>query len=370
MIISKREKKKENKYHIRWIYFYLTEGCNLKCRHCWIAPKYQNEKKSFPSLGLDLFISIIKQAKQLGLRSVKLTGGEPLLHPKIYDILKFIQSEDIRLVVETNGTLCTPEITKEISKCKNPFVSVSLDGSNSETHEWVRGVKGCFNASVDGIKNLVKTGLKPQIIFTIMRRNKDQLEDIVHLAESLGAGSIKFNILQPIARGEKMHKLDEVLTIKELIDLGKWVNNKLSSLTKLHLYYDQPLAFCPLSKMFSKDGSGCSTCAILSIIGVLADGSYALCGIGSTVPELIFGNAVNDSLYDIWNNSSVLVELRNGLPEKLEGICNRCLMKNICLGSCIAQNYYRTKNLWAPYWFCKEASEQGLFPETRINPNF
>jgi hypothetical protein len=38
------------------------------------------------------------------------------------------------------------------------------------------------------------------------------------------------------------------------------------------------------------------------------------------------------------------------------------------LGSCIAQNYYRGKSIWAPYWYCEQARNQGLFPETRITP--
>ena len=48
------------------------------------------------------------------------------------------------------------------------------------------------------------------------------------------------------------------------------------------------------------------------------------------------------------------------------GICAKCLMKDQCLGACIAQNYYRTESLWAPFWFCDAAEEEGLFPETRL----
>jgi MoaA/NifB/PqqE/SkfB family radical SAM enzyme len=49
------------------------------------------------------------------------------------------------------------------------------------------------------MKSNVKAGLKPQIIMTIMRRNKDQMEAVVRMAESLKCGSVKFNIVQPTA---------------------------------------------------------------------------------------------------------------------------------------------------------------------------
>ncbi|MBW1743500.1 MAG: SynChlorMet cassette radical SAM/SPASM protein ScmF [Deltaproteobacteria bacterium] len=358
------EVKKE--YPLNQIYFYLTEGCNLACRHCWIAPKFQTEDHSYPVLSVDLFKSIVEQGKPLGLSGVKLTGGEPLIHPQISDILEFMKSEDINLTLETNGVLCTPEIAQKIAECNNPFVSVSLDGADAETHEWVRGVPGCFEASLDGVRHLVQAGMKPQIIMSIMRRNKDQMEPMVRLAESLGAESVKFNLVQPIARGENLHKSGDTLSIEELVDLGSRVENGLSSSTELRVVYDHPAAFRPLGNMFGEDGDGCSTCGILGIIGVIADGSYALCGIGEHVPELVFGHAAKDRLEDVWKRTKVLNELREGLTGRLEGICGECLMKDMCLGSCIAQNFYRSKNLWTPFWYCEEARNAGLFPETRL----
>lgn len=359
----------QSKCPLNQIYFYLTEGCNLQCRHCWITPKHQTNEQTYSALDFDLFKSIIAQAKPLGLSGVKLTGGEPLLHPQISKILDLIRIEKLRLTVETNGVLCTPELSKKMASCKNPFVAVSLDSAEAETHEWLRGVMGCHEAALEGIRNLVKTGFSPQIIMTIMRRNKDHIEPLLRLAESLGAGSVKFNILQPTARGEKMHKAGEALTIDELVELGQWVENTLSTSTGLRLYFSHPMAFRPLGRMFGDKGDGgWGICGILGILGILANGSYALCGIGETVPELVFGQAATDRLEDVWKNTPVLLELREGLPHRFEGICRDCLMKGRCLGSCVAQNYYRSRNLWAGYWYCEEAQKRGLFPESRLNP--
>lgn len=362
------KKVEKQKYPLNQIYFYLTRGCNLRCRHCWIEPKYQSGDNTYPSLDLPIFRSIIEQAKPLRLRGVKLTGGEPLLHPQIKEILELIRAEGLRLFAETNGLLCTPELCRKMADCKDAFVSVSLDGPEPESHEWIRGVPGCFENTLQGIRNLVEAGFKPQIIMTIMRRNKEKIEEMVHLAERLGAGSVKFNIVQPTARGKKMREAGETLTIEELVELGHWVENTLSSSSSLRLYYSHPLAFQSLGKMFGENGDGCQICGILGILGVLADGSYALCGIGETVPELIFGHAAEDRLEDIWNETPVLSELHQGLPERLDGICAECLMKSLCLGSCIAQNYYSSKNLWAPFWYCEEAHMRGLFPKTRTIP--
>ncbi len=354
----------QQRYPLSHIYFYLTEGCNLACRHCWIAPKFQGGGKTYPALPAELFESIVQQAKLLGLSGVKLTGGEPLMHPEIRKLIEIVKREDLSLTVETNGVLCTPELAREMKECKGSFISVSLDGADKETHEWMRGVEGSFEAALQGIRNLAAVGARPQVIMSIVRRNRPQMEAVVRLAESLGAGSVKFNLVQPTARGEKMHEQGEALTIDELVELGAWTENHLSRSTNLRLFYSHPAAFKPMSKMFG-DQQGCGVCGILSIIGVLANGSYALCGIGETVPELIFGHAATDRLEDVWRDSPVLNELRNGLPHEFEGVCKDCLMKGMCLGSCVAQNYYRSKNLWAAFWYCEEAQKRGLFPDSR-----
>jgi SynChlorMet cassette radical SAM/SPASM protein ScmF len=356
----------EKRYPLNMIYFYLTEGCNLACRHCWIAPKYQQKDQTYPMLPLDLFKSIIKQAKPLGLSGVKLTGGEPLLHPQIQEIIETVRTEGLRLIVETNGVLCTPQLANRMAHCKNAFVSVSLDGIDAKTHEWLRGVPGCFDAALEGVHSLVDAGLKPQIIMTLMRRNIDQAREMISFAKSLGAGTVKFNIIQPTARGKAMYQQGEALTIQELIHLGEIMENELSKSAQIGVFFGHPLSFRPLGRMFGDNGNGCGVCGIKGIIGVLADGSYALCGIGENVPELIFGHAKTDQLEDVWKDSTIINELREGLPSRLKGICADCHMKGLCLGSCIAQNYYRSKDLWMPFWYCEEAHKVGAFPSSRL----
>lgn len=356
------------KYPLNQLYVYLTKGCNLACRHCWIDPKYQGKSTNYPMLDLELFKSIIDQALPLGLGSVKLTGGEPLIHPKIIGILDFLKERKIRLNMETNGVLCSTELARKIAEGNRAFISVSIDGADERTHDWIRGVPGAFEAALTGIRNLVKAGLKPQIIMTLMRKNVDQLEAVIDMATELGAGSVKVNFVQPMGRGEQMHEMVEDLPIEELLEIGKWVETRIGAVAgKIPVYFSHPRAFQPLGKVLGgHDGGTCGVCGILGVLGVLAEGSYALCGIGETVPEFIFGNASTDRLEDIWENTTTLKQIREVIPDKLEGVCGLCVMKNICFGHCVAQNFYASKSLLAPYWYCEMAHEKGLFPKSRL----
>lgn len=340
------------------VYFYLTEGCNLACRHCWIAPRY-DANGHLPSLPVETFRRAIAEAKPLGLGAVKLTGGEPLMHPQFLELVRIVRSVGLGLTVETNGVLCTTEIARELAEAK-AFVSVSLDGADAKTHEWVRGVPGCFDAALKGIGNLVAVGLRPQVIMSLMRRNADQIEDVLSLAKSLEAGSVKFNMVQPTARGEALTDHDEALSVQELLRLGSTIESEIAPHAGIKIYYDYPPAFRSLSRL----AEGCGMCHILNILGVLSDGSYALCGIGYSVPELIFGRV--GELQQVWTGNEILKCLRRDLPEGLQGVCRSCLMKNVCLGACVAQNYYKEKSLFSAFWFCQEAQKRGLFPNSRM----
>jgi SynChlorMet cassette radical SAM/SPASM protein ScmF len=350
---------------LKTLYFYLTGGCNLRCRHCMAGAKFQTETSSCQELEPELFLHTVRQAKPLGLFSVKLGGGEPFLHSRFGEFLEIIRRENIALNVETNGVLCTPALARELARCRLISFSVSLDGADADAHEWMRGVAGCFEAALRGIRNLVAAGIRPLIIMSVVRRNAGQMEALVRLAESLGAGAVQFNLVRPMGRGVKMQKAGEMLTINELVARGEWVETELSRQARLPVCITHPLAFRPLERMCGERGTGTGGCGILNLMGILADGSYALCGIGAEVPDLVFGHAGRNTLEEVWQDHPVLRELRKGIPGRLKGICGECLMKGVCQGHCLAQNYVRARDFWAPYWFCEEADREGLFPDSR-----
>ena len=146
------------------LYFYLTEGCNLACRHCWLAPKFDPAGDRYPVLSLEHFRTAIREAKPLGLSGVKLTGGEPLLHPDIMEILEIIRQQGLDFTMETNGLLCTSDMAAAIALQKNPFVSVSLDGADEKTHDKIRGLAGAFANATNAIRHLAAAGISPQVI--------------------------------------------------------------------------------------------------------------------------------------------------------------------------------------------------------------
>ena len=134
----------------------------------------------------------------------------------------------------------------------------------------------------------------------------------------------------------------------------------------LRLYFDIPIAFSPLRRFFQGD---LARCAVQSILGMLATGDLALCGIGTTIPELIYGHIGKDSLDEVWYHNSNLDALRKQIPHQLQGICAQCVHRDMCQGDCVASNYHFSGKLNSPFYFCENAERLGLFPASRKNIN-
>lgn len=348
-------------------YVYLTGGCNLACRHCWLTPKFQQNGDTGGHLEYDLFDLAIREGLPLGLSHVKLTGGEPLLHPDFLKMVDLLKQNNLGLTIETNGTLLDKKIAHYLKEKSNlGFIALSLDGATSESHDSFRGVKGSFEKACRAIRYLAEEGFRPQVIMSVHTGNVHEAEDVVKLAESLGAGSVKLGMVQASGRGEKMAEQDQVLDLYRLVDFGKWVEDYLQKKSKISVYYNWPAAFYSLKNLIDFNGYSCH---IFNILGILHTGHFSMCGIGAQVPELCYGILGKDAVFDIWAFHPMLVELRKNLPVRLEGICKECILQRSCLGSCVAQNYHISKRLTAPYWFCQMADENGIFPEYRKKSN-
>ena len=132
--------------------------------------------------------------------------------------------------------------------------------------------------------------------------------------------------------------------------------------SEIPVYFDIPVAFHGIRQL-THDPLG--SCHVLNILGMLSGGELALCGIGTTIPELIYGHIAHDDLRVVWAAAPGLTRLRSLLPAQLEGVCGQCLHRDSCLGACVANNYHETGRLSAAYRFCAEADGLGLFPASR-----
>lgn len=350
-------------------YLYMSNTCNLRCRHCWITPGF-GDGKSTPGDFVDpvALRQAVVEAKTLGLRSVKLTGGEPMLHPSFMEVADMLTAEGIGMDMETNGTLMTAEKASHLKeKTKVTFISVSLDGPDARSHDGFRGVPGSFDAALHGLDCLVGAGYKNcQVIMSVHKGNRHQVEEVVALAIAHGASSVKFNPVTRTGRAVAMDESGEVMDFDEHLSFARYVSTELRPKVRVGVILNMPPALTSIRELLRTHGRT-GDCGVLRILGILGNGDIALCGIGRTCPELVYGKLGRDSIREIWFSNPTILRLRRALTDvdTLPDPCAKCLFVRVCRTGCVANNYSETGSLIAPTWLCAEADRRGLFPSAR-----
>jgi len=138
----------------------VTQRCNLHCPYCHREGEEKLVGNSVAEMTPEEIIRIAKVAVSLGMRRVKITGGEPLLRPDILDIVKGIA--DIRglkdLSMTTNGTLLS-KYAEDLHRSGLKRVNVNIPTLDSEIYHRLLG--GNLHDVLEGIKTAIDAGLEP-----------------------------------------------------------------------------------------------------------------------------------------------------------------------------------------------------------------
>ncbi len=196
----------------------LTPACNNRCRGCYNVFANERARPPLTLEGWRRILDCIKPHAHL----VKLTGGEPTLHPHFAGIVTHLRELDISFSLFTNGCWPNPEdlvaFLKTVPQLRG--LLISLHGATPAAHEAFSGVPGSFARTVANIRRATEAGLPVTISAVIHRRNLDQFQAILDLARDLGADHVAFNrYLGP--RNPAIEPTDEqlrqaVLTIETL----------------------------------------------------------------------------------------------------------------------------------------------------------
>ena len=179
----------------------ITAACNLACQHCWVEAGLLPVSAHVPTRSL---MRIIKEFAALGGEGLRITGGEPLCHPHVLNILQSSRALGFKaIILQTNAMLLKDEHLTALHELEFPGLSiqVSLDGATADTHDLVRG-KGAFDGALSGLVKLVQYGLAGRItlFLTEMRHNLEDIPALLEFAERMGISSFSSGALVPCGR--------------------------------------------------------------------------------------------------------------------------------------------------------------------------
>jgi MoaA/NifB/PqqE/SkfB family radical SAM enzyme len=191
---------------------HLLGRCNLTCRHCYMDGSPDRRERLSPQA----VIRAIEESEALGIGTLYLTGGEPLLYRALPEVLRAAtEIPGLETTVCTNATLIKGRHAALLTDSK-ARANVSIDGDEG-FHDYFRRFDGAFRAAENGVRTLVDAGVAVTIVMTISQSNLHMLARIAEWAAGIGAAELRVQPLLSLGRGIEM--ADQRLTSEQLNQL-------------------------------------------------------------------------------------------------------------------------------------------------------
>lgn len=319
---TKNSNIKENHFSFADIaYIEITHECNLRCKHCL----NNSGKKVLNQLTSEEIFNLIIEFSKAGMQEIRFTGGEPLVHKRIYDFIALAHQLGLYTSIGTNGVLITEEAAKKLKEVGLDKAIVSIDGTE-KAHNAIRG-EGNYKKTIDGIKNLEKNSIKVRINAVIMKSN---MEDVIELARQLNKNQIHLMIRRFIESGRGRLLVDNTLSKKDYEYVKYQLQNELRGNYIIGHYLNEDEQITYRMKLPFAFTKGCKAGQRALII--LPNGDISLCGFLAAQGFSPINNIreIKDWL-EFWNNMhsrDYLRELRKNLDRynSIPGVQNtNCL---------------------------------------------
>ncbi len=169
-----------------WVFPVAPETCNLACTHCLYAasPKWRNPYR----LSADELTGLMEQVNSVGANPHFLfTGGEPTLHPHLFDFLEVVDGAGYSFQLMTNGTRIREEAAERLSTMSHlAKVQVSLESADPKINDSIYG-SGLHRRVLQAVDTLREKGVPVTLAATPMETNEEGLPTLEDLAAEMGA---------------------------------------------------------------------------------------------------------------------------------------------------------------------------------------
>lgn len=163
--------------------FELTPRCTFNCQMCYVHLLNEDIPKFGKELTAAQWLEVGKQAADMGVLSLCITGGDPLLHPEFRKIWIGLSQMGFKLILQTNASLINNDILQLFEEYPPHIIKITLYGSNNEIYKEVCGIENGFTKVDKGIKALQEKGHFIQLVTTFIKQNKEDAQNIAKYAQ-------------------------------------------------------------------------------------------------------------------------------------------------------------------------------------------
>lgn len=313
--------------------------CNLACKWC-----YAQETNKDNNMNLNTAKKLIDISIDIGVKNIKLIGGEPTIYPYFFELLEYLINSNIGITIVTNGIkLADEDFCKTLKKYNysKMRLGISIKGSSDEEYLIDCGSRS-YSLLLKGLKNCDKFGLDYSLSYVLTDENIKTLEVFANNIKLAGITKTIFMVYcnDVITQENNDNNRLQLKMDYDFSNKYELINNILESKFKIHQTF--PLCMCEpttYAKMFEK-GQVYTTCHVHKRNGLIfdTDGSILLCnhlaGYGIGKYGIDFYDAKSFEKY--WN-SDYVIGLYNKFTSLPSEECQNCKSISKCGGGCFIQ---------------------------------
>jgi cyclic pyranopterin phosphate synthase len=227
----------------------VTDRCNFRCSYCMPREHFGSDHEFLPKhmiISYEEIIVVVKSMLPLGLKKVRITGGEPLMRKDISKLISMIRKldSDLDIAMTTNGVLLRRHITS-LKEAGLNRVTVSLDSIDEQSFKEITDSENDVSQVIDGINSVIELGMEVKVNTVIKRGvNENQIIPLVNTFLKLNV-PIRFIEFMDVGSTNSWN-LDSVVTGKEIREI---IGRNFNPLIKKKSNY-----FGEVAKLWTMDG--------------------------------------------------------------------------------------------------------------------
>lgn len=233
---------------ITYLRLSITDLCNLKCRYC--TTHKQVKVDHLDVLSIEEMTSVVKVCSELGIKKVRITGGEPLLKRGLVELIKKVSEFVEEIGLTTNG-VNLKEYAKDLKEAGLKSLNISLDTLNKDDYKYL--TFGDINNVLEGIEEAHKLGFKIKINSVLQKGiNDNNLDEMLEYCKSVNA-KLRFIELMPLKDTEEYFEKYYIST-DEMIKKYNLEYLYSEGTAEYYKYKDYEVGFIrPISNKFCKN---------------------------------------------------------------------------------------------------------------------
>ena len=330
----------------------LTYRCPLRCPYCSNPIEWAKRKNE---LDTETWLRVFREAEDLGVVGLNLTGGEPILRRDLEELIAGARKLDLYTNLITSGIPLTRERLEKFRAAGLDNVQVSVQDVDATGSDRIAGLRS-FETKLEVCGWVKDLGMPLTLNVVLHRDNLEHVAEIVALAERLSADRLELANTQYL--GWALVNRRALLPTRDQLEASRKIAAAARKrlLGKMEVLFVTPDYYTDYPKS-CMDGWG------RRFIVVSPDGLMLPCHAAHTLPGLKFDNVRERSLAAIWSGSSGFNAFRGEawMPEP----CRSCDKRGVDFGGCRCQAYHLTGDAAATDPTCVLAPSHALVETAR-----